>query len=145
MAVGSQVDQGAVHILFMNADGTVDRTKMISNNTGGFGAISVDGKFGASVAGISDVNDDTILDLAVGEPGANAFHVMLLSTNGSVISYTTNTLSSPGYGKAIVSFGVYYENTATTRTNRITTLQEVLNDESNSRAADSTGDSVPSF
>jgi len=76
IAVGAQndddggFDKGATWILFMNSDGTVKSEQKISDTEGGFdGVLSDRDFFGASVASIGDLNDDGVMDLAV---GANA-------------------------------------------------------------------------
>jgi len=63
-------DEGAVWILFMDADGRVDQQQKISSNAGSFGGnLDDDDLFGSAVAGIGDLNSDGAFDLAVGVPG----------------------------------------------------------------------------
>lgn len=63
-------NKGAVWVLFMNANGTVDLHQKISATSGGFGGNLKDNdKFGSAVAGIGDLNGDGVFDLAVGTPG----------------------------------------------------------------------------
>ena len=84
---------GAVWILFMNEDGTVDSSEKISRIAGGFdGTIRADDHFGAALAGIGDLNNDGIPDLAVGAPGKDergpergAVWILFLNSNGSVL------------------------------------------------------------
>ncbi|MCP5443792.1 MAG: DUF4347 domain-containing protein [Chromatiaceae bacterium] len=60
-------DRGAVYLLFMNADGTVNSQQKISSTTGGLSvALDDDGWFGVSAASLGDLNGDGILDLLVG-------------------------------------------------------------------------------
>ncbi|VAW80079.1 hypothetical protein MNBD_GAMMA15-1207 [hydrothermal vent metagenome] len=63
---------GAVWILFMGVDGRVINQQKIANNTGGFGSgLSAENQFGASVAGIGDLDNDGVPDLVVGAPGGD--------------------------------------------------------------------------
>jgi hypothetical protein len=73
LAVGAPGDddgasgQGAVWILFLNADGTVKAEQKISAIAGGFeGGLHGDDLLGASVASAGDLNSDGFVDLAVG-------------------------------------------------------------------------------
>ncbi len=66
-------DRGAVWILFMNRDGTLDLEQKISARDGNFNGTLRDGDaFGSAVTGIGDLNGDQILDIAVGAPGDDA-------------------------------------------------------------------------
>ncbi|MFK8026290.1 MAG: FG-GAP-like repeat-containing protein [Ilumatobacter sp.] len=85
-------DEGAVHILFLNDDGTVKAQQEISAGHGGLGHVpSTDEEFGYSVAGIGDIDGDGVEDLAVGavrdEGGGSqrgAVFILFLNTNGTV-------------------------------------------------------------
>ncbi len=87
-------DAGAVWILFMNDDGTVDSSEKISRIAGGFnGSIRAEDHFGAALAGIGDLNGDGIPDLAVGAPGRDergpergAVWILFLNSDGTVLA-----------------------------------------------------------
>ena len=75
LAVGAHdddggTDQGAVWILFLNADGTVAAEQKISETTGGFGGdLDAFDFFGTSVAALGDLDGDGVGVLAVGATG----------------------------------------------------------------------------
>lgn len=75
LAVGSwgfNNSRGALYILFLNADGTVNTFQRISESEGNFNRIlSTNDHFGCSVAAIDDINGDDIPDLAVGAYGTD--------------------------------------------------------------------------
>ncbi|MCP4961541.1 MAG: hypothetical protein GY925_20025, partial [Actinomycetia bacterium] len=114
VAVGAHLDddggtnRGAVHVLFLNADGTVKAEQKISSTTGGLtGPLNDNDWFGVSVAGIGDVDGDGIVDIAVGahvddDGGTDrgAVYVLFLNADGTVrteqkISSTTGGLTGP--------------------------------------------------
>lgn len=87
------IDNGAVHILFMNNDGTVQGNQKISMLEGGFTGILTEGNnFGYGVAGIGDYDNDGIPDIAVAAPLTNDFAVYILHLNadGTVKSHVKN-------------------------------------------------------
>lgn len=96
LAVGSRRynDKGAVYILFMNPDLTINSFKRIAENENGFGSLSYQDYFGGSVAKIGDINNDGVVDLAVGayrdnDGGMNsgAIYILFLDQLGNVNSY----------------------------------------------------------
>ena len=113
LAVGAHNDdeggsnRGAVHIMFMNADGSVDSTVEINSSTTNGPTIDDDDRLGSSLANIGDSNGDGINDLAVGahnddEGGSNrgAIHIMyMVGTLPPTTTTTTTTTSSGGGGK----------------------------------------------
>lgn len=87
------IDNGAVHILFMNNDGTVQSNQKISMLEGGFtGTLTEGNNFGYGVAGIGDYNDDGIPDIAVAAPLTDdeAIYIIHLNADGTVKSYVKN-------------------------------------------------------
>jgi hypothetical protein len=102
IAVGAPGDddggfnKGAVWILFLNGDGTVktNRTRKISDTSGGFGGVIEDlDAFGLVVGATGDINGDGSPDLAVGMPNADDGRfasrgfvwILLLRPDGSVL------------------------------------------------------------
>ena len=97
IAVGASRDntggtsRGAVYILLLNTDGTVKASHKIAHGTGGFGTLSDEDGFGVMLDDIGDVDDDGVVDLAVGAWGddtgsadAGAVYVLLMNANGTV-------------------------------------------------------------
>jgi uncharacterized delta-60 repeat protein/CSLREA domain-containing protein len=94
IAIGARFDdnRGAIHILFLNPDGTVRAEQKISDTEGGLTAILDDNdQFGTSVAGIGDLDSDGTPDIAVGvarddDGGTDrgAVYVLFLNANGTV-------------------------------------------------------------
>ncbi len=98
LAVGAPGDddngdnRGAVWILFLNADGSVDISTKIADNSGGFnGDLDDNDRFGSALAGIGDLNGDGARDLVVGAPmdddggdDRGALWVLFLNANGTV-------------------------------------------------------------
>ncbi len=87
-------EKGAVYILFLNNDFTVNSFQKISSTQGDLN-INLDNQdyFGGSVANIGDLNNDGIIDLAVGayrddDGGYNkgAVYILFLNSDGTVQS-----------------------------------------------------------
>ena len=84
-------DRGAVHVMFMNRDGTIRDTVEINSGTANGPVLSTGDRFGVSVVAIGDLDGDGVPDLVVGaygedNPGENsgAVHVMFMNRDGTV-------------------------------------------------------------
>ena len=118
IAAGAQGDdaggngRGAVHLLFMNSDGTVKRTAEINSSTANGPSLSDGDAFGSSVAGVGDLDRDGVPDVAAGaemDDGAGgastnsgAVHIMFLNSDGTVkrtAEINGSTANGPGAGR----------------------------------------------
>jgi hypothetical protein len=87
-------DRGAVWILFMNSDGTVESKKRISQSRASFdGELDNNDQFGSALANMGDINDDGTEDLAVGAKQSDdggthrgAVWILFLEVDGEVVS-----------------------------------------------------------
>jgi hypothetical protein len=112
-------DRGAVHIMFLNTDGSVDSTVEINSSTTNGPTLSDSDWFGYGVANTGDLDNDGVDDLAVGAQGDDAggdgrgtVHIMFMNTDGSVDS-TVEINSSTTNGPSLAdddSFGVSVAN-----------------------------------
>ena len=129
LVVGSSLDddggtdQGAVWILFMDNKGEVTTERKISSSEGSFaGSLAVDDRFGSSVENIGDLNNDGVVDLAVGAPGDDeggldrgAVWILFMNNNGTVLSeqkianglhgFPDALNDGDGFGTAIANIG----------------------------------------
>jgi hypothetical protein len=99
LAVGADSDdtggtnRGAVYILFMNSNGTVSSSVKIASDTNGGPALVDNDFFGRAVSSIGDLNNDNVVDLAVGLIGDDtggaargAVYILFMNSNGTVSS-----------------------------------------------------------
>ncbi|MCP4544398.1 MAG: DUF11 domain-containing protein, partial [Chloroflexi bacterium] len=87
------IDRGAVYVLLMQADGTVDSSVKLAHNLNGGPPLVDYDYFGSSVSETSDLNGDGVNDLAVGayldDTGGlsrGAVYVLLMQADGTVSS-----------------------------------------------------------
>ena len=114
MAVGAPSEfgtgsGGAVHVLFMNANGTVKSSQKIGSGIGGGPTLADGDYFGHSVASLGDLDGDGVTDLAVGADkddtgGYNrgAVYVLFMNANGTVKS-SQKIASGIGGGPALAN------------------------------------------
>ena len=126
IAVGAEMgdlDRGEVHIMFMNADGSIDSSVEISASANHVSKISTisDDNFGRSVANIGDLDGDGVNDLAVGAPKDHAggsdrgqVYIIFMNADGSVDSTvkiddtTTNgpdLTNNDNFGHSVANIG----------------------------------------
>ncbi len=87
-------DAGAVYIVFMNNDGTVQSNQKISALEGGFDETLLQSNFfGYGVAGIGDYDADGIPDIAVSAPSTNnaGLYIIHLNRDGTVKDFVKNS------------------------------------------------------
>ncbi len=113
--------RGAVHIIFLNSNGTVKGTVEINGTTPGGPILSNNNLFGYSVANLGDLNCDQVQDIAVGaifdsDDGhqRGATHVIFLNANGTPQNTTEINASTPNgpnlsdsdrFGSSIANLG----------------------------------------
>ncbi|GJM20625.1 MAG: hypothetical protein DHS20C15_05400 [Planctomycetota bacterium] len=121
---------GAVYVLLMAADGTVQRTQKINHLVGGLDTqLDAIDTFGTAVAGVGDVNADGVPDLAVSAPfdddfapgtefegsARGAVYLLFLERDGSVGSrhkisdsaaqFEGQLLGVSGFGSGLAALG----------------------------------------
>ncbi|HJM25190.1 MAG TPA: integrin alpha, partial [Nitrosopumilus sp.] len=96
------INRGAVHILFMNTDGSIDSTVVINDSTANGPGLSNHDKFGMSIANIGDLDGDGVNDLAVGADGDDTggnnrgtVYILFMNTDGSIDSIEEINDSTP--------------------------------------------------
>ncbi len=120
--IGASTDKGAVWVLFMNQNGTVDSSVKIAENRGGFtGNLNEGDLFGSGVGNAGDLDGDGNNELVVGAVGVDeggadngAIWVLFLNNNGTVRTQQrisenagnfSDDLQSSNFGIDIASMG----------------------------------------
>ncbi len=93
-------NRGAVHIMFMESDGSVKSTVVINDSTTNGPTLSNSDLFGTSIANIGDLDGDGVNDLAVGASYDNtggknrgAVHILFMESDGSETSTVTVSMT----------------------------------------------------
>jgi hypothetical protein len=115
LAVGALFDdtggtgRGAVHVLFLNPDGTVSTSQKIASGIGGAPPLADGDYFGRSLAALSDLDGDGVFDLAVGAyrddtggSGRGAVHLLFMNDNGTV-KQSTKIANGTGGGPTLTN------------------------------------------
>lgn len=96
------IARGAVYILFLNLDGSVQSSVKIANGVNGFGTLSDLDLFGSSCTSMGDIDGDGIPDIAVGSKfdsttgqSRGALHIVFLNQDGTVKSSVEIDDTSP--------------------------------------------------
>ena len=127
IAVGAFFDdaggtnRGAVHISFLNSDGSVKNTVEINDSTANGPSLATNDNYGTSIASLGDLDGDGVVDIAVGARGDDAggtkrgaVHISFLNSDGSVkntVEINDSTANGPSladndrYGISIASPG----------------------------------------
>ena len=114
-------NRGAIHIMFMNSNGTVSDTIEIDDDTTNGPVLSNGDSFGSSITNIGDLNGDGVSDIAVGTIGddtgntnSGAIHIMFMNSDGTVsdtIEIDDDTTNGPvlsnsaSFGSSITNIG----------------------------------------
>ena len=114
---GPGSNQGAIFIMFMNTDGSLDKTIEINSGTTNGPDLSNNNQFGWSVANIGDLNGDGVTDLAVGARGDDTVHILFMNSCNqcdanaavsSVVEINSTTLGvtvGGTFGDSVASMG----------------------------------------
>ena len=100
-------DRGAVYVLSLAPDGTVNGTKKLASGLNNVPPLSDNASFGRSLGILGDVDGDGVGDLAVGAYAANvggAAHILFLNSDGSVKRSERHT-GGGSFGSAVSAAG----------------------------------------
>ena len=77
---GPGSSQGAIFIMFMNTNGSLDKTIEINSGTTNGPDLSNGDQFGWSIANIGDLDGNDVNDLAVGARGDDTVHILFMNS-----------------------------------------------------------------
>lgn len=114
---GGGLNHGAIYILFLNSDGTVNSYQKINESVGGFNE-SFNGNdifFGISIDTCADINEDGLTEIIVGAPGylnqsnerKGAFYILNLNSDGTVASHQNITEGLNGFNGVLSNTGSF--------------------------------------
>jgi serralysin len=105
--------RGAIHVLLLNANGTVKSSTKIASGIGGGPTLANSDHFGTAVGSLGDLDGDGVADLAVGADGDDtggsyrgAVHVLFLNptvANANPIITSPNTANVPENTTTVLS------------------------------------------
>ena len=109
-------NRGAVHIMFMNRNGSVDSTVEINSSTPEGPSLGDSDNFGKSVTDMGDLdgNGGTVKALAVGASTDETVHIIFMNTDGSVdstVEINSSTTNGPSldnddhFGESVENIG----------------------------------------
>ena len=111
----SLTDNGAVHIMFLNTDGSVDSTVEINDSTLNGPVLSNEDYFGYAIVNIGDLNNDGVEDIAVsarddsgGGDDRGAIHIMFMNTDGTGAIISTAQINDSTTNGPSLSDYVYF-------------------------------------
>jgi len=114
-AFNADASKGAIHIIFLNTDGTPKSTVEINGSTTNGPILSDVDQFGSSVTNIGDLDGDGVNDIAVGAngddeggDGRGAIHIIFL--DGIVL--TSGDTSTTGTVEILTTCGVQFNSGA---------------------------------
>jgi CHU domain-containing protein/FG-GAP repeat protein/VCBS repeat protein len=108
-------DRGALWILFLDSNGTVNSYQKISDTQGNFtGVLDDSDRFSWSLANVGDINHDGLPEIAVGAYGdddgfsnAGALWILFLDTNGTVKSHQKISATEGGLTDTLAVFDLF--------------------------------------
>ena len=101
----ARTNDGAVHVVFLNSDGSLKAAQEISSVAGNFDASAINSsspRFGYSLAALPDLDGDGVSELIVAEASSSInIHLLYLENNGTVKTQKTVNTGTSGGGKSI--------------------------------------------